>query len=30
MELNPRFIGRSGADELFASAEPEDVVVLKD
>ena len=28
VELNPRFVDQSGRGELFASAEPEDVVVL--
>ena len=27
-ELNPRFMGQSARGELFASADPEDVVVL--
>ncbi len=30
MELNPRFIDRSDTEEFFASARPEDVVILKD
>jgi iron(III) transport system ATP-binding protein len=30
LELNPRFTGRAGAADLFASASPEDVVVLRD
>jgi iron(III) transport system ATP-binding protein len=30
LELNPRFTERAGAGELFASARPEDVVVLRD
>jgi len=30
LELNPRFTDRAGAGELFASARPEDVVVLRD
>ena len=30
LELNPRFIDRPEAQECFASARPEDVVVLKD
>jgi iron(III) transport system ATP-binding protein len=29
-ELNPRFLGQSARGELFARAEPEDVVVLKE
>jgi iron(III) transport system ATP-binding protein len=28
LELNPRFIDQSARGEVFASAEPEDVVVL--
>jgi len=28
IELNPRFLDQSGRGELFASAAPEDVVVL--
>ena len=30
LELNPRFLGASARDELFASVSPEDVVVLMD
>jgi iron(III) transport system ATP-binding protein len=30
LELNPRLVGRPGAEELFASVRPEDVVVLAD
>ena len=30
LELNPRLVGRPGAEELFASVRPEDVVVLGD
>lgn len=30
LELNPRFLGTSGTSELYASADPEDVVVLVD
>jgi len=30
LELNPRFIDRPGEQEFFASAGPEDVVVLGD
>jgi iron(III) transport system ATP-binding protein len=29
-ELNPRFLGQSARGELFASAEPQDVVILTD
>ena len=28
LELNPRFIDQSARGEVFASAEPDDVVVL--
>jgi iron(III) transport system ATP-binding protein len=30
LELNPRFVDGSGAADVFASAQPDDVVVLKD
>ena len=30
IELNPRFLEKSGQGEVFARAEPEDVVVLAD
>jgi iron(III) transport system ATP-binding protein len=30
LELNPRFADRAGASELYASASPDDVVVLRD
>ena len=30
LELNPRFVDGSGAVDVFASAQPDDVVVLKD
>ncbi|HEY5229095.1 MAG TPA: ABC transporter ATP-binding protein [Opitutaceae bacterium] len=30
LELNPRFVGGSGAGDVFASAQPDDVVVLRD
>jgi iron(III) transport system ATP-binding protein len=30
LELNPRFVDRSGAEEFFASVQPSDVVVLGD
>ena len=28
LELNPRFVGRKDTEEFYASARPEDVVVL--
>jgi iron(III) transport system ATP-binding protein len=30
LELNPRFVGRTGSEELYASVHPQDVVVLRD